>query len=238
MICRNCPVEATQVGCRTRGVLRRSRRALAQRGAAFAWMREGRRRLLPLGGLAFAGSRAVEHALPRHDFGHRLIDRHVLIGRHVLVAPRRAIGSAFLTADAVATALIGRLARRLLAIRPALAPGRRFLLGVAITAAPIRVRTAGIVPTLVAKALPPPPPRRLVIDIARRGLRLILVVGRRDYAVEPFANGCARPAGRSARNLAPFRTASFELPRRARFHSGPTHIVKSRMCTLFRADVR
>jgi hypothetical protein len=45
------------------------------------------------------------------------------------------------------------------------------------------------VPTLVAKTLPPPPPRRLVIDIARRGLRLILVVGRRDDAVEPFADG-------------------------------------------------
>lgn len=125
--------------------------------------------MLPLGGLAFAGSRAVQRALPRHDFGHRLIDRHVLIGRQVLVAPRRATGSAFLTADAVATALIGRLARRLLAIRPALAPGRRFLLGVAITAAPVRVRTAAIVPTLVAKTLPPPPPSRLVIDIARRG---------------------------------------------------------------------
>ena len=105
------------------------------------------------------------------------------------------------------TALIGMLARP---IRPALAPDRRFLLGVVISAAPVRVRTAAIVPTLVAKTLPPPPPRRLVIDIARRGLRLVLVISRRDHAVEPFADRRARPAGHGARNLArPFRTASF-----------------------------
>ena len=147
-------------------------------------------------------------------------------------------------AGPIATALLGRLGRLLLVKRPALAPDQRFLLVAAIavvafTAARLRVRTAAFVTRLVAKALPPPPARRFLIGIARRRPLLVLVVGRRDHAVEPFADRRARPAGHSARDLAPpLRTASFEPPRRARFHSRPTHIVKSRMCTLFRADVR
>jgi hypothetical protein len=111
--------------------------------------------------------------------------------RHLLIVPRRTTGSAFLTADAGATGLIGWLGRLLLAIRPALAPDRHFLLVVAFMAPPLRIRMAAIVASLVAKTLPPPPARRLGIDVARRRRLLVFVVGRRDHAVEPFADGCA-----------------------------------------------
>ena len=69
-------------------------------------------------------------------------------------------------------------------------------------------------------------PRRLAIGVARRRPLNVLVVGRLDHAVEPFTDRPARSARNRARNLVCFRTTSSELPRRARFHSRSTHIVK------------
>jgi len=174
---------------------------------------------------------AVERALPRHDLGHGLIDRCLGVAR------RRAGGGMFRIAVRVAAGPAVAGARLLLAIWAAAARRQRFVVLLAIAAAPIRLRSALFVPTLVAKTLSPSL-GRLAIGVARRRPLNVLVVGRLDHAVEPFTDRPARSARNRARNLVCFRTTSSELPRRARFHSRSTHIVKSRMCTLFRADGR
>jgi len=61
-------------------------------------------------------------------------------------------------------------ARLLLAIWAAAARRQRFVVLLAIAAAPIRLRSALFVPTLVAKTLPPSL-RRLAIGVARRRRR-------------------------------------------------------------------
>jgi hypothetical protein len=108
----------------------------------------------------------------------------------------------------------------------------------AIVAALIGITVSAALPLVVAHARPPlilPLPT----EIGGAPRLLVLLIGRLDHSVEPFTDRHAGSARSLARSRARLRTETSEIPRTARFHSRVQgHIVRSRMCLLFRADAR